>query len=206
MEVTGDSVVPFLPPSLFYPGLYHSLSWIHAHHAATAGLENPFLSLPGLPPPPTPSSSRLMPPNSVPNVISCPSPALEAAKTLASIQYQKQVSSQVTNGAKSSLLDAEHPLMNGLFGLLEKHGVDRDLRDQILAEVKNIIDQVESNVRSSLLGGRKGSLMTSSSSPSASSSSSSSSTSSLINNNNNNNSHNHHHNNLLSSLKLAQRT
>lgn len=71
------------------------------------------------------------------------SKALEAAKTLASIQYQKLVKSQPPTEAKSFTCDS---LTAGLLNLLKKHHVDPDLRDKIMSEVNSIIDQVQSTL------------------------------------------------------------
>lgn len=83
-------------------------------------------------------------PSHPPDVFFYPSTskALEAAKTLASIQYPKFVNnSQPPTEAKSFSCDS---LTAGLLSLLKKHHVDPDLRDKIMSEVNSIIDQVQS--------------------------------------------------------------
>lgn len=82
-------------------------------------------------------------PSHPPDVFFYPSSskALEAAKTLASIQYPKFVNHQPPTDAKSFSCDS---LTAGLLTLLKKHHVDPDLRDKIMSEVNSIIDQVQS--------------------------------------------------------------
>ena len=156
-----DPVVPFLPPHLLYPGLYNPFGWLQTH-AHQAGLD--------------------------------------AAKTLASLQFQKQTSnsshptsssSSLPNEAKPSLADVDNPLLTGLVSLLDKHRVDRDLKELIVCEVKGIVGQVETNVRSSILLNGRALMM-----PTSSSSS----------NNNSQNYSQHTNHNLMSLKQLAQRT
>lgn len=82
-------------------------------------------------------------PSHPPDVFFYPSSSLEAAKTLASIQYQKLVKSQPPTEAKSFSCDS---LTAGLLNLLKKHHVDQDLKDKIMSEVNSIIDQVQSTL------------------------------------------------------------